>query len=142
MCRRPLPLLLALTALLVLLPAACHGLSCFSCEDPRPSSNSDHPLLKAAGAGTPPRCSEFDAGDDQFKIENCQRGLDRTCAKISWEGGEMRGCFDDTLSVGCEEEDDVTYCVCTDDYCNSAGLTAPALLLLLPAALLAAIYTA
>ena len=141
MCRRPLLPLLALAALLAL-PPASHGLSCFQCEDPLPSSDHQHPLLRSTGAGTIQRCTDFEASDNKFKMESCLEDLDKTCAKVSWEGGEKRGCYDNTFEVGCQEEGGYTFCICTGDYCNSAGLTAPALLLLLPAALLAALYTA
>ena len=149
MSRRPLLPLLALAALLALLPA-CRALSCYRCEDRDPfganrlPSGLSGPAAGSSGLPAIPRCSGFDAGRDELKIERClsQYGYDRRCAKIAWSGGEMRGCFDGTLDEGCVKEDGVSFCACTGDYCNSVGLTTPALLLLLLAALLAALYSA
>ncbi|KAF0286779.1 hypothetical protein FJT64_014715 [Amphibalanus amphitrite] len=139
MSRRPLVPLLALAALLAL-PPAVRGLSCYVCADPAPS-DSDHPLLRAVSGGAMiPTCAEFDSGNDKFK-EKCT-ALNPICAKGSWNGGEKRVCSDSTIKEGCVEENGVTYCGCTTDYCNSAGLSTPALLLLLPAALVAALHTA
>ena len=139
MSRRPLLPLLALAALLALLPA-CRALSCYECEDPLPS---DHPLRQSSIAGmTVPPCAGFDSDDDKFKMDKCDPGIDEKCVKVSWSGGEKRACADSSFKEGCTVENGNTFCACSTDYCNSAGLTTPALLLLLPAALLAALYAA
>ncbi|KAF0287919.1 hypothetical protein FJT64_013685 [Amphibalanus amphitrite] len=134
MSRRPLVPLLALAALLAL-PPAVRGINCFQCEDPNP-----YVLPPLPGSPSAPRCSGFDTSRSDFKVERCLFPYVTRCARISWSGGEMRGCLDSTLREGCEVEDGVSFCSCTGDYCNSAGLSTPALLLLLPAALLAALY--
>ena len=154
MCRRPL--LLTLTALLALLPAACHGLRCFTCQDPvtlsgsssssSSSSGANNPLLSSlqvsAGAGLP-SCSNFDPSDCELKLYPCLSPSDRSCVKALHNGQTWaRGCSSTAVAEdNCTTVGDWMTCFCTGDYCNSAGLTAPALLLLLPAALLAAIYS-
>ena len=147
MCRRPLLPLLALAALLAL-PPASHGLHCFTCQDrvTLSSSSSSNPLLSSlqSSAGPDlPSCSAFDPSDCDLKLYPCLSPSNRSCAKALYRGKTWaRGCSTTEIAKDkCTTSGDWTTCYCTGDYCNSAGLTAPALLLLLPAALLAALYS-
>ena len=149
MCRRPL--LLALTALLALLPA-CHGLSCYYCRGTtRQSSTAGsntanlvplRTLNASKSVGIDYSCARFDPSLDKYKIF-CTYPYDKSCGKNVASDGEtvMRSCADGAGTTCTKFSDGSKQCLCTSDYCNSAGLTAPALLLLLPAALLAAIYS-
>ena len=148
MCRRPLLPLLALAALLAL-PPASHGLSCFQCLSNSLSSYSaSNPLLNSLSTSVSAGsidCADFDTTNSAMKLR-C--GSDqRSCAKINYNGNTvLRGCSKtstttDKCTEGTGTSGEGTTCLCTRDFCNSAGLTAPALLLLLPAALLAALYS-
>ena len=139
MCRRPLLPLLALAALLAL-PPASHGLSCYSCSDLNTVQGADHPVVNAAGKKPP--CSSFDPDNSTYKMEPCVYPFDASCIQLNYASGmSVRGCYNIAWD-NCTVTEQLTECICTSDYCNnSAGLTAPALLLLLPAVLLAALYS-
>ena len=138
MSRRPLVPLLALAALLALLPA-CQALKCFQCSEPTQGLQAGSvPLPKGSFVwSSEPICSKFDSSNSTFK-KDCPATFDKSCFKTVTGGVVVsRGCYNVgqnncTIQAGGE-----TMCYCTSDYCNSAGLTAPALLLLLPAVLLA-----
>ncbi|XP_043221384.1 ly-6/neurotoxin-like protein 1 [Amphibalanus amphitrite] len=128
MSRRPLVPLLALAALLALLPA-CQALKCYQCSD-------------IAEQDAEP-CTELDTSNDKFYYECSDQ--ETKCSKVVQNNGVIRGCTGKSVADGCSKFDfgqlSGTECICSTDYCNSAGLSTPALLLLLPAALLAALYT-
>ncbi|KAF0287921.1 hypothetical protein FJT64_013687 [Amphibalanus amphitrite] len=134
MSRRPLVPLLALAALLAL-PPAVRGISCYQCSDQQNNIGEE-----GAGSIYLPNCSEFDEDDNKYQQKSC--GVDKSCSKIIFKNGQVvRGCYPSEKADGCNNVDGLTECFCSTDFCNSAGLSTPALLLLLPAALLAALYT-
>ncbi|KAF0286785.1 hypothetical protein FJT64_014721 [Amphibalanus amphitrite] len=147
MSRRPLVPLLALAALLAL-PSACQALKCYLCVSPISTMSkltgiSDKftmlSLLKES-ASTVPSCAAFDETQDKFKM-TCSKGYNG-CIKLDVNGTTAaRYCVKESVSGCLKHTSGVEGCACTTDYCNSAGLSTPALLLLLPAALLAAIHT-
>ena len=144
MCRRPLLPLLALAVLMVNLPSS-HGTvtSCYQCSEPKQA-------LRSASAASPrggfvwssePACSKFDSSNSTFK-KDCPTGVDKSCFTTYDTDGSVasRGCYNLVRNNCTVDETGVKTCCCLSDYCNSAGLTTPALLLL-PAALMAAIYS-
>ncbi|KAF0286782.1 hypothetical protein FJT64_014718 [Amphibalanus amphitrite] len=136
MSRRPLVPLLALAALLAL-PPAVRGISCYSCSDL--NSQSEHQSLVGSAPKLP--CSTFDKTNSSYKIDPCVGDFTASCIAVEYQDGRMiRGCHD-VIRDNCTSGESFTKCICTGDYCNSAGLSTPALLLLLPAALLAALHT-
>jgi len=133
-----------LTLLCLLMSPSCWALGCFQCSDiSGVSSAVNHPVLQAVLPNLP-RCAEFDSEESRFKMETCLPPYDKTCSKATVDGQVVRGCFDHTLEEGCATSQDLTeICVCSGDYCNGAGVAAPAvLLLILPAALMAGLYSA
>ncbi|KAF0287923.1 hypothetical protein FJT64_013689 [Amphibalanus amphitrite] len=153
MSRRPLVPLLALAALLAL-PPAVRGLKCFTCSDPAPietgrlAAGTNGSVVSAllsslSNADGLPSCSNFDSSNCEMKLYACLWPSDSSCVKAVHKGVTYaRGCSQNKpVRDECLTSGDHTTCVCTGDYCNSAGLSTPALLLLLPAALLAALHT-
>ncbi|KAF0287926.1 hypothetical protein FJT64_013692 [Amphibalanus amphitrite] len=142
---RPLVPLLALAALLAL-PPACQALQCYSCRTPTKSKptgvSAKFAMLSVPkdSVSAVPSCVGFDETQDKFK-GTCPKGYN-TCVKIAVNGTIMElGCDTDTYYGCLKFSSGEEGCACTTDYCNSAGLSSPALLLLLPAALLAALHT-
>ncbi|KAF0287924.1 hypothetical protein FJT64_013690 [Amphibalanus amphitrite] len=149
MSRRPLVPLLALAALLAL-PPAVRGINCFKCDDTalqnlvsssfNASIANSSLLAYTVRSGLTP-CKQFNPESIELKVA-CGSD-DHSCfKKVESDGTTVRGCAThDIKSDSCSVTSGTTDCYCTKDYCNSAGLSTPALLLLLPAALLAAPYT-
>ena len=154
MSRRPLLPLLALAALLALLPA-CRAIKCFRCKDePSPisrrsissrsagynntSDTGRHSVPASLQSGTVLPCSQFDSGRSAFTVQCSDSAY--SCQKHIENGITTRDCSNHKPQEDtCDFSSGKTDCLCTKDYCNAAGLTTPALLLL-PAALLAALY--
>ena len=150
MCRRPLLPLLALAVLMVNLPSS-HALKCYQCAGTTSRSDSVngnktglvplHVSKDSESVGLDISCDNFDTTQSKYQMQ-CSFPLDQACGKNVQNGKTiLRGC----ANVAADQCNDVgnglTQCLCTSSYCNSAGVAAPALLLLLPAALLAIFYT-
>ena len=150
MSRRPLLPLLALAALLAL-PPACRALSCYRCSGTSLQSGADSTnssgavslvsMTSTESVGTSISCSSFDPSQSKYQMR-CSAPFDKSCAKNVRSDGEAyeRGCANGA-GTECTKFGDIRQCLCMTNFCNSAGLTTPALLLLLPAALLAALYS-
>ena len=140
MSRRPLLPLLALAALLVLTPA-CRALKCFQCSEPTQGLQAGSVPKGGFVWSSEPICSKFDSTNSTFK-KDCPQTFDKSCFKTISAGAVVsRGCYNVVQNNCTNEVGGESTCYCTTDYCNSAGLTTPALLLLLPAALLAALHS-
>jgi len=140
--------LLLLTLFVLLAAPACLGLRCYQCRDAVSSSLLQaNTFLKALGADDQtPACTDFDEDEDRFKMTDpCSAPADKYCSKsVDASGKVIRGCVGAGLVLGCFDTLSGKTCSCEGDYCNGAGLATPALLLLLllPSALLAGLYSA
>ena len=123
--------LLALAAVLAVLPS-CNAISCYYCSDQQGGLGEEGNVLVDL-----PTCTEFDEDDAKYQQQDCGDG--KTCSKFIFENGQVvRSCFFKEREEGCTQVNGLTECFCSNEFCNSAGLATPALLLL-PAAVLTAL---
>ncbi|KAF0310321.1 hypothetical protein FJT64_018657 [Amphibalanus amphitrite] len=141
---RPAVLLAPLAVLLVSLPASS-AISCYKCTDLLDVDTGDSSLANtfddifksiSSLTGLAP-CSEFRPKDARFRADDCTLGS--SCVKMVLSDGKTtRSCSPLPQEDGCTKRDGAIACSCSSDFCNAAGRSSPALLLLLlPAALLA-----